>query len=168
MCLVSIRISLTWVRRSTAGSLITPAILPGIFGGGFEDVTAISHEVAETFNVLLSTTLLRGGSSPASRGVCQGNLETGDPVEVLARATSPVPLKHAGVTTTYHPQTEALLQWFAQTVPSDALHGAYSYPDLRVFTAPAIPATKDKTCTAPDMSGAFFCGGKAPQRTQRQ
>ena len=58
-------------------------------------------------------------------------------MEVLANATFPVTLKNKGVATTYHPQTEALLQWFAETVPSDALHGAYSYPDLTALTAPA-------------------------------
>jgi hypothetical protein len=117
-------------------------ISPGIFGGGFEDVTAISHEIAETFNdpfVNNATPkwLFPGASAPCTIFNSQGNLETGDPVEVLANATFPVTLKVAGVPTTYHPQTEALLQWFAETVPSDALHGAYSYPDVTALTAPA-------------------------------
>jgi hypothetical protein len=112
-------------------------ISPGIFGGGFNDVTAISHEIAETFNDPFVNNATPVWQFPGEPGVCQGNLETGDPVEVLANATFPVTLKVAGVPTTYHPQTEALLQWFAQTVPSDALHGAYSYPDLTALTAPA-------------------------------
>ena len=112
-------------------------ISPGIFGGGFEDVTAISHEIAETFDDPFVNNVTPRWQFPGSTA-CQGNLETGDPVEVLAHATFPVTLKNAGVPTTYHPQTEALLQWFAQTVPSDALHGAYSYPDLTALTAPAI------------------------------
>ena len=112
-------------------------ISPGIFGGGFNDVTALSHEIAETFNDPFVNNVTPRWQFPGEPGVCQGNLETGDPVEVLAHATFPVPLKNAGVTTTYHPQTEALLQWFAQTVPSDALHGAYSYPDLTALQAPA-------------------------------
>jgi hypothetical protein len=111
-------------------------ISPGIFGGGFNDVTAISHEIAETFNDPFVNNITPRWQFPGSTA-CQGNLETGDPVEVLANATFPVTLKVAGVSTTYHPQTEALLQWFAQTVPSDALHGAYSYPDLTALTAPA-------------------------------
>lgn len=113
-------------------------ISPGIFGGGFEDVTAISHEIAETFNDPFVNNVTPRWQFPGEPGVCQGNLETGDPVEVLANATFPVTLKNAGVTTIYHPQTEALLQWFAQTSPSDALHGAYSYPDLTALTTPAI------------------------------
>jgi hypothetical protein len=111
-------------------------ISPGIFGGGFEDVTAISHEISETFNDPFVNNATPRWQFPGSTA-CQGNLETGDPVEVLANATFPVTLKNAGVSTTYHPQTEALLQWFAQTSPSDALHGAYSYPDLTALTAPA-------------------------------
>jgi hypothetical protein len=117
-------------------------ISPGIFGGGFNDVTALSHEIAETFNdpfVNNATPrwLFPGASAPCTAGNSQANLETGDPVEVLADATFPVTLMSKGVATTYHPQTEALLQWFAQTVPSDALHGAYSYPNLTALTAPA-------------------------------
>jgi hypothetical protein len=112
-------------------------ISPGLFGAGFEDVTAISHEISETFNDPFVNNITPVWQFPGEPGVCQGNLETGDPVEVLAHATFPVTLKHDGVPFTYHPQTEALLQWFAQTTPSDALHGAYSYPDLTALTAPA-------------------------------
>jgi hypothetical protein len=112
-------------------------ISPGIFGGGFEDVTAISHEIAESFDDPFVNNITPVWQFPGEPGVCQGNLETGDPVEVLANATFPVTLKNKGVPFTYHPQTEALLQWFAETVPSDALHGAYSYPDLTALTAPA-------------------------------
>lgn len=112
-------------------------ISPGIFGGGFNDVTALSHEISETFNDPFVNNVTPRWQFPGEPGVCQGNLETGDPVEVLANATFPVTLNSSGVATTYHPQTEALLQWFAQTVPSDALHGAYSYPDLTALTAPA-------------------------------
>lgn len=112
-------------------------ISPGIFGGGFEDVTALSHEIAETFNDPFVNNITPRWQFPGEPGVCQGNLETGDPVEVLANATFPVTLKNKGVAFTYHPQTEALLQWFAQTVPSDAIHGAYSYPDLTALTTPA-------------------------------
>jgi hypothetical protein len=111
---------------------------PGIFGGGFEDVAALSHEISETFNDPFVNNITPRWQFPGEPGVCQGNLETGDPVEVLANATFPVTLKKDGVPTTFHPQTEALLQWFAQTVPSDAIHGAYSYPDLTALTAPAI------------------------------
>jgi hypothetical protein len=115
---------------------------PGIFGGGIADVTVLSHEISETFNNPFGSNitprwLFPGASLPCTSGNSQGNLETGDPIEFLANPTFPVTLKNQGVETTYHPQTEALLQWFAQTSPSDALHGTYSYPDLTVLTAPA-------------------------------
>jgi len=32
---------------------------------------------------------------------------------------------------TYHPQNEALVQWFEFQSPSTAINGAYSYPDKR-------------------------------------
>jgi hypothetical protein len=112
-------------------------ISPGIFGGGFEDVTALSHEISETFNDPFVNNIVPVWQFPGEPGACQNNLETGDPVEVLANATFPVTLKTKDVVSTFHPQTEALLQWFAQTVPSNAIHGAYSYPDLTALTAPA-------------------------------
>jgi hypothetical protein len=112
-------------------------ISAGLFGGGFEDITALSHELSETFNDPFVNNIVPRWQFPGEPGVCQGNLETGDPVEVLANAVFPVTLNVTGQNVTYHPQTEALLQWFAQTVPSNALHGAYSYPDTTALTAPA-------------------------------
>ena len=58
-------------------------------------------------------------------------LETGDVIEGLPNAAYLITLK--GVT--YHPQNEALLQWFAGQTPSSAIGGAYSYPDKSVLTA---------------------------------
>jgi hypothetical protein len=112
-------------------------ISPGIFGGGFEDVTALSHEISETFDDPFVNNVTPRWQFPGEPGVCQGNLETGDPVEVLANAVFPVTLKNKGVDSTFHPQTDALLRWFAQTVPSAAIPGAYSYLDLTALTAPA-------------------------------
>ncbi|HUC77450.1 MAG TPA: hypothetical protein VMS04_19275, partial [Vicinamibacterales bacterium] len=40
---------------------------------------------------------------------------------------------------TYHPQNEALLQWFQFQMPSDALDGAYSYPNQTLLTQPSAP-----------------------------
>lgn len=104
-------------------------ISPGLFGAGFEDVTAISHEISETFNDPFVNNIVPRWQFPGETA-CQGNLETGDPVEVLANATFPVTLKSKRTSFTYHPQTEALLQWFEQGTTSDALLGAFSYPDV--------------------------------------
>jgi hypothetical protein len=105
--------------------------LPGLFGSGFQDVTALSHETSEAFNdpfVDNVTPVWQFPGQPAHSKVCQGNLETGDPVEVLPVATVPITLKEDGRLFTYHPQTEALLQWFEMGT-SNAIEGAFSFPD---------------------------------------
>jgi hypothetical protein len=113
-------------------------ISPGIFGGGFQDVTAHSHEIAETFNDPFVASNNVNNITPwwlAPNGNCQNNLETGDVIEGLPHAVYPIQLNGF----TYHPQNEALLQWFEFLSPSDALGGAYSYPDTTVLTAPSAP-----------------------------
>jgi len=109
-------------------------ISPGIFGGGFEDVTALSHEMAETFNDPFVSfdgvhNITPWWLSPS--GDCQDNLEVGDVIEGLPNATYPITMHGY----TYHPQNEALLPWFEFKSPSNALHHAYSYPDGTVLTA---------------------------------
>jgi hypothetical protein len=112
-------------------------IPPGFFVGDFQDVTALSHEISETFNDPFLNNIVPRWQFPGEPGVCQGNLETGDPVEVLNHATVSIPIHVESINFTYHPQTEALLQWFEEISPSDALGGAYSYPDTTALTAPA-------------------------------
>ena len=98
-------------------------ISPGLFGGGFEDVTAHSHEMSETFNDPFVD-----NATPwwGSGGNCQNNLETGDVIEGL---NSLVTYSTTGHNLTYHPQNEALFSWFASQSPSHARLGAYSFPD---------------------------------------
>jgi hypothetical protein len=112
-------------------------ISPGVFGAGFEDVTALSHEVSETFNDPFLNNAVPAWVFPGEPGTCQANLETGDPVEVLQTATVSVPTKVRDQSYTYHPQTEALLQWFEQSGTSNALGGAFSYPDTSALTTSA-------------------------------
>jgi hypothetical protein len=117
-------------------------ISPGIFGGGFADVTAHSHEIAETFNDPFVASNGIQNITPwwlAPNGNCQNNLETGDVIEGLSHAVYPVTLTTGGHPFTYHPQNEALLQWFEFESPSSALGGAYSYPNTNVLTAPSAP-----------------------------
>jgi hypothetical protein len=40
---------------------------------------------------------------------------------------------------TYHPQTEALLQWFEMGATSDVLGGAFSYPNTAALPHSALP-----------------------------
>ena len=108
-------------------------ISPGTFSGGFQDVTAVSHEISEAFDDPFVNNLVPAWQFPNEPGTCQDNLEVGDPVEVLSTAVFPVKIG----TVTYHPQTEALLQWFEEKSPSSAISGAFSYPNLKSLTAPA-------------------------------
>jgi hypothetical protein len=107
----------------------------GLFGGGFTDVTAFSHEVAELFDdpfINNATPWWLSLDPFTGAGLCQNNLETGDVIEVLSsNATHAVPLHGR----TYHPSNEAMLSWFAFESPSSAHLGAYSFPDETTLTA---------------------------------
>jgi hypothetical protein len=109
-------------------------ISPGLFGSSFTDVTALSHEIAEIFNDPFVVSDGKHNLTPwwlAPNGNCQDDLEVGDVIEGLPRATFPIKMNGR----TYHPQNEALLQWFEFESPSSAIHGAYSYPDETTLTA---------------------------------
>src|SRR5215469_10607337 len=128
-------------------------ITPGLLGSAFSDITGLSHELAETFNdPLVGAFSTSGGAcggvgqplclntTPwwlAPNGNCQDNLEVGDVVEDLPDATFPMQLNGY----MYHPQNVALLQYFEQNGTSDALDGAFTYPDASVITAPSAPLT---------------------------
>jgi hypothetical protein len=114
-------------------------ISPGTFPPGFQDVTAISHETSETLNDPFGNNIVPTWEFPGTSGACQANLETGDPVEVLPVATVPITVGGGRHAFTYHPQTEALLQWFEIGNASNAIGGAYSYPNTTALTATATP-----------------------------
>ena len=76
-------------------------------------------------------------------GNCQNDLEVGDVVEGLPNSTFPITMHGY----TYHPQNEALLQWFEFQSPSSAIGGAYSYPDPSVITA--LSAPQKVNCAGP-------------------
>ncbi len=116
-------------------------ISPGLFGAGFQDITAVSHELAETFNDPFVNNATPIWVAP--NGLCQNNLETGDVIEGLPNATYPISLNGS----TYHPQNEALLQWFASQTPSSAIHQAYSYPDTTVLPTASVSLQLD--CATP-------------------
>lgn len=110
-------------------------ISPGLFGGGFQDVTGLSHEVCETFNDPFVASDGVHNVTPwwlAPNGNCQNNLETGDVIEGLPNAVFPITMPNLF---TYHPQNEALLPWFEFQSPSSAFGGAYSYPNTNTLTS---------------------------------
>jgi hypothetical protein len=113
-------------------------ISPGLFGDAFTDVTGISHEIAETYNDPFVVSDNVHNLTPfwlAPNGNCGEVLETGDVIEGLPNATFPITLNGF----TYHPQNEALQQWFKTGSTSNALDGAYSYPDTSVLTEATTP-----------------------------
>ena len=112
-------------------------ITPGLFGPAFLDDTALSHEMAELFNDPFVASDGIHGITPwwlAPNGNCQDNMETGDVIEGIPQAVFPVTMPNGY---TYHPQNEALKQWFGQEDPSSALGGAWSYPNQNTLMGPA-------------------------------
>jgi hypothetical protein len=117
---------------------------PGLFGFGFEDLTAWSHEMAETFNdpFTNNTTPWWLIVDPIlGFATCQNNLEVGD---VIANLDSQNPVSTIpGNGLTYHPQNMALFPWFAFESPSPANLGAYSFPDettlMSLSPGPLLP-----------------------------
>lgn len=117
-------------------------ISPGLFGAGFQDVTALSHETSEAFaNPFISNPAPKWQfpGQPAHSTVCQANLEEGDPIEVLANATAAIEVKEKGFDFLYHPQNIPLLQWFEMGTTSSAIDGAFSFPDETVLPHSAVP-----------------------------
>jgi hypothetical protein len=115
----------------TTRSESSPWISPGLFGSGFQNVTAFSHETSEACNDPFGDTpvpIWQFPGQPPTSKVCQGNLETGDPLEVLPNATVGIFLKDKNQTFLYHPQTEALLQCFEMGKTSDAMAARSAIP----------------------------------------
>jgi hypothetical protein len=115
------------VQTFAFASSLDPDLAAFLFGDPtvFVDVGALSHEISETFNDPFGSNTVPRYEEPGLPFIaCDDILETGDPVENLANSAFPVTL--GGFT--YHPQTEALLQWFSREVPSSAFGGAYSFP----------------------------------------
>jgi hypothetical protein len=127
---------------------------------GFEDITALSHELSELINDPFVNTLV----SPwvdGSVSFAQGNLETGDVIEGMSAADSlyQVTLNTTAGAYTYNPQNEATLPWFTRN-PYNG--GVYSWPNEHTLSqAPHKPG-----CTQPFVcswlygqgSGAFYFG----------
>lgn len=105
-------------------------------GPQFADINALSHELGETANDPFVTNITPNYQLPGlPSGFCQNNLEVGDGVENLVPDFVTITLHGFD----YHPQTLALLQWFEGITPSDAISGAYSFPDTTKLTSPFSP-----------------------------
>ena len=108
-------------------------ISAGIFSPEFQDITALSHELAETINDPFVASDGLHGLTPwwySLNGHCQNDLEVADAIEGLIGAAFPIHMHGR----TYHPQNVALLPWFEFQNPSTAVAGAYSFPDATLLT----------------------------------
>jgi hypothetical protein len=117
---------------------------PGLFLFGFQDITAWSDEMAETFNDPFGNNLTPWWESVdpfTGAGNCQNDLEVGDVIEVLDSLNPVSTMPGKGLT--YHPQNMALFPWFAFESPSPAHLGAYSFPDettlMSLSPGPLLP-----------------------------
>jgi hypothetical protein len=108
---------------------------PGLFPSlpNAQDIAPLSHEISEWMNDPFIDNVVPAWSPPAGQPPCSDLLETGDPINFAPDAFTPITLDGF----TYHPQTEALLQWFSRESPSSAFAGAYSFPNTQVATTPA-------------------------------
>ena len=100
----------------------------GTFGAAFQDVTAMSHEVAEWQNDPSGVNPTPAWGHTGQVTNCQKNLEVGDP---LTGNVYNVNLNGF----TYHPQELAFFSWFYHQTPSLGVNGWYS--DQGTFKTPA-------------------------------
>ena len=105
---------------------------PDIFSAPLQDVTALSHEIAEWYADPFLSNVVPSWAEPGSSVCTSTMLEVADPVEVFPNLSFRVTLN--GVE--YHPQDAAFFSWFARQRPSIGLKGRYSYRGGK-FSAPA-------------------------------
>jgi hypothetical protein len=106
----------------------------GILGTTVADITPMSHEISEWMNNPFGGNLVPAWQVPGGTG-CQNNLETADPLAAMPNAGFPVPIDGF----TYHPHNQVMLQWFQRGSNSDAVDGAFSFPDTTLVTGPSQP-----------------------------
>lgn len=104
----------------------------GILGTNLGDITALSHEIGEWMNDPFGSNFVPAWQYPLASLGCQNTLETADPIAALPNSTFAVNIDAF----TYHPQTQVLLPWFTRQ-PSDAVDGAYSFPDQHLLNSPS-------------------------------
>lgn len=105
---------------------------PGILGASLADVTPMSHEISEWMNNPFGGNFVPAWQHPSGAG-CQNNLETADPLAALPNAGFAVPIDGF----IYHPHNQVMLQWFQRNPTSDAIDGAFSFPDQTLVTGPS-------------------------------
>ncbi|HYL16815.1 MAG TPA: hypothetical protein VEV41_27525 [Terriglobales bacterium] len=103
-----------------------------IFSVPLEDITALSHEVAEWYSDPLMSNIVPAWVQPGSSACFSNILEVGDAIETFPNLSFRVLMNGSE----YHPQDVALFSWFARQSPSIGLKGRYSYKGGKLL-APA-------------------------------
>jgi len=127
------------------------------FGPTFTDMTVWAHETSE----LANDPFVNTNVAPYVFGNgfnCQGNLETGDVIEVMGSdATYQVPVTTTNGLYVYNPQNTVLLDWFVRTPYSDTATGqqagTYSWPNTNTLNQHA------HTGGGPGLNGAWYGEG---------
>jgi hypothetical protein len=109
---------------------------PKIFDIPLEDITALSHEIAEWYSNPFLSNVVPAWALPGSNACAANILEVGDPIEAFRKMSFAVMLDG----TIYHPQDAALFSWFARQKPSIGIKGRYSYRGDKLFS-PAPPCS---------------------------
>ena len=107
---------------------------PKIFDAPLEDVTALSHEIAEWYSDPFLSNVVPSWALPGSKACTANILEVGDPIEAFHKMSFAV----MSDGTVYHPQDAVLFSWFARQTPSIGIKGRYSYRGDKLFS-PAPP-----------------------------
>lgn len=107
---------------------------PHIFAAPLEDITALSHEVAEWYSDPLVSNVVPAWVQPGSASCFSNILEVGDPMELFSDLSFRVTLDGRD----YHPQDISLFSWFARQSPSIGLNGRYSYRGGKLTTPAAV------------------------------
>jgi hypothetical protein len=103
---------------------------PKIFDVPMQDITALSHEMAEWYSNPFLSNVVPPWALPGSSS-CAGNiLEVGDPIEAFRKLSFAVTMDGS----VYHPQDAVLFSWFARQTPSIGIKGRYSYRGDKLFT----------------------------------
>jgi hypothetical protein len=95
----------------------------GIFDRPIEDITALSHEVAEWYHDPLTQNVVPAWRAPGSEACFSNIMEVGDAIEGFPDLSFVVKIGEVE----YHPQDVALFSWFSRQSPSIGLKGRYSY-----------------------------------------
>ncbi|HEY8796943.1 MAG TPA: hypothetical protein VIO85_03675 [Candidatus Dormibacteraeota bacterium] len=127
------------IRTFLFAAYLTPNGLshfPAAPNGGFSDIHALSHEIAEWIDNPFGINVVPPYRFPTS-GACSSDLETGDPLAGVWFSLDGNPNTAAG--SVWHPQDGIFLNWFARDRENPALaptDGRYTYMGSPIFAIP--------------------------------